>query len=493
VAIDLTDHNSGNFEMALACSLSPALSGPASHGDPRAMLRRSLNIITWGWIFGAAWQAITTGTPLTVFAQALHASPFQFGVLTALPYLASLVSLPSSLLIDGTGKRKGVFLFGHYLQRLMWMPIALVPIWILQHYGTSAAGKAMFVFLALTLFMHCGQGLGSPAWVSWMADIVPGRICGKYFSRRRQWAMVTAIPAALIAGLSLDRMAGNSEIKQLHWCAILFICAAMLGLADITMFVFLGEKPRPRQAPVPLAKSFFRPLRDHKFMVFAIYVAVLTFSLTLTGQFANLYLLDVVGVNNTGVQLMLFVTPMVAQLLVLPLWGSAADRVGKKPLLAMSALGMAPVAVAWSFLSPTNAWFGYVLCGASAALWTGVEVANFNFVMEFAGGDRSAGGSYVAVNSVVTNLAGCMGGLVAGGIAQWLSPWHWKPVLGVRAMNFYDVLFTGSGLLRLLAVALILPFIHEPSARSVRGAMRFMAGQLMPRRSRATIISREAA
>lgn len=445
-----------------------------SRGDPRATLRRSLELVTWAWVFGAAWQAITTGTPLTVFAQGLHASPLQFGILTALPFLASLASLPASLFIDGTGRRKGIFLIGLYLQRFMWIPIALVPLWILFRRGPGSAPLAMLVFLSLTFIMHCGQGIGGPAWISWMADIVPTRICGKYFSRRRQWAMITAIPTALAAGIFLDR--AHSERAQLNWCAILFLSAAVIGAADITMFLFLGEKPRSPQAPAILMHSFARPLRDKRFLLFAAFVGALMFALNLTGQFTNLYLLDVVKADNVGVQVMLFVAPMIAQLLVLPVWGAAADRVGIRPLLTLAALGLVPVGLGWCFLSPADKWLGYLLTGLGAALWTGVEVANFNFVIEFANGDQTAGGSYIAVNMVIINIAGCMGGLSAGVLAQLLNAWHWQPMAGVRAASFYDVLFVGSSALRVLAVLAFFPFLHEPTAHSVKDAARFMLG-----------------
>ena len=445
-----------------------------SGSDPRTNLRRSLHLVTWGWVFGAAWQAITTGTPLTVFAQALHASPFQFGVLAALPFLASLVSLPASLYIDGAGRRKGVFLGGLYLQRFMWFPIALVPLWMIHRHPSAAVESAMIVFLGLSLIMHCGQGVGGPAWVSWMSDIVPGRLRGKYFSRRRQWAMITAIPAAVIAGVLLDRAAHDSPIAQLNLCAILFMAAAILGIADISLFLFLGERPRPRQKGATLWRSFARPLANKPFLVFSLFAGALTFALNLTGQFASLYLLDVVHVSNLGAQLMLFVGPLIAQLLVLQVWGVATDRVGIRPVLVLAALGMAPVSLAWCLLTPAHAWLGYVLCAANMALWTGIDVGNFNFVFKFASEDREAGGSYIAVNTVIINIAGCLGGLAAGVIAECLKDWNWQAVSGLRPATFYDVLFVGSAGLRLIAVAIFFPFMHEPSARSLMAALRFI-------------------
>ena len=83
--------------------------------------------------------------------------------------------------------------------------------------------------------------------------------------------------------------------------------------------------------------------------------------------------------------------------------GHAADRMGKKPVMAIAALGLVPVGFAWCFVSPSMAWLGYALSAAGAALWTGVEVANLNFVLEFSGSadGENGGSSYVAMNSVI--------------------------------------------------------------------------------------------
>jgi MFS family permease len=112
-----------------------------------------------------------------------------------------------------------------------------------------------------------------------------------------------------------------------------------------------------------------------------------------------------------------------------------------------------------------------------------VEIANFNLVLEMSGSadaakgeaPRACGGSaYVAVNSVIINLAGCLGGLVAGLIAQALSTWDWAPVAGLKHFSFYDVLFALSAVLRLAAVGIFLPFIIEPAARPAAETLRFM-------------------
>jgi MFS family permease len=441
-----------------------------------------MELITLGWFFGSVWQTATTGSPTTVFLKELGASPFQFGVVAALPFIASLLSLPASLLTERTGARKKIFLYCLYLQRFLWFPIALLPLWLVSRYGAHANPGAMRLFLVLMFVMHAAGSAGGPAWVSWMADVVPERLRGKYFSRRRQWGVVSAVPAALLAGWALDRCCATCDsITVLRWCAILFMCAAVFGLADIHLFQYLPGVPKPPRRGWGLLKALGGPLRDRQFLWFAAFVGTLTFAVGFMQQFITLYLLDAsrVGLSSGTTQLIVLVVPMAAQFLALPVWGHAVDRMGKKPVLALAGLGLVPVALGWCVLGPGTLWLAFVLAAAHMVLWCGVEIANFNLVLEMSGSDQAGGGpcggsAYVAVNSVIVNVAGCLGGLAAGLIAQGLMNWSWTPVAGLRPFTFYDVLFALSGVLRLAAVAVFLPFIHEPAARTAGEALRFI-------------------
>ena len=468
----------------------PAPAPRAEGGPPRgAELRRTLGVVTVAWMFGSVWLTATSGAPLTLFARGLRASEFEFGLLSALPFIASLLSLPASLAIDRTGARKKIFLWGLYLQRLLWFPIALAPVLIVKHFGIAAAGAAMGLFLVLVFIMHTGQAIGGPAWVSWMADIVPDRSRGKYFSRRRQWGILTAIPAAFIAGWLLDRLYAPGEpsnyLTTLWWCAIIFMAAAVFGIVDIAAFHFVPEVRAAPRHHEPLRSIFAQPLRDPQFLWFAGFVATLVFAISFMGQFVTLYFIDRLKITSVQTQLILLIAPMLAQLAVLPVWGHAADRMGNKPVLAIASLGLVPIGLGWCFMSREMLWLGYVLSAAGAALWAGVEVANFNVVLEMAGSadaddpEKQGGSNYVAVNSVIINLAGCFGGLASGALAQSLRTWNWHVgMLGLGTFTFYELLFLISGVLRLLAAAVFLPHIHEPESRPTHEALRFMTANI---------------
>ena len=452
-----------------------------------AALRRAMGLVTMSWIFGSVWATAIGGAPFSLFARDLGASEFQIGVLAALPFLASLVSMPASIITERTGARKRLFLAGLYAQRLLWFPIALIPLWLLgRGHGGGPSGAAVLVFMAMILIMHSAGAVGGPAWLSWMADIVPERVRGKYFSRRRQWGILTAIPAALLAGWILDYFAaGGHRGTTLYWCAMIFLCAAVFGVIDIHFFQHVPEVPMQPRMHIPLRRLIGGPLRDRQFLWFAGFVATLTFAVSFMGQFVTFYLIERIGVTGTGIQLMLLVAPMIAQFIVLPIWGRAADRMGKKPVMAIAALGLVPVGLGWCFMGPGLHWLGYVLSIAGAALWTGVEVANLNFVLEFSGsqdgdgGAREGGSAYVAVNSVIINIAGCIGGLASGLIAKFLRDWHWDPgIPGIASVGFYEVLFALSGVMRLAAAVVFLPMLVEHKAAGTVEVLRFVSANI---------------
>lgn len=444
----------------------------------RSTLRTQLGVITLAWIFGSVWSTTTTGSALTVFAKSLGASNFQFGLLAALPFVASLLSVPGSMLIECTGERKRVFLWGFTIQRALWFVIALAPLWLIGGYGSAAAGPALEVFLALTFVMYAAGAAGGPAWVSWMADTVPPRLNGTYFSRRRQWGILSGVPAAIIVGCLLDRWSVHGDLAVLRGCAAVFVVCAFFGLADIHLFQFVPPARGKPRTGKQLLGSLREPIRDRPFLGYCGFVGAMTFAVSFLGQFATLYLLEQVCASNMGVQMILVVAPMLAQLLVLGVWGRAADRMGKKPLLVLASAGLVPVGIGWCFVTAHQIWLAYLLSALGAALWTGVEVANLNLTLETSGRGEHGGSSYAAVNSVIINVAGCMGGLAAGLIAQVLGNWHWHPSFAWKTFSFYDVLFALSAVLRLGTVIAFVPLLHEPAARPTRETLRFITAGL---------------
>ncbi len=441
-----------------------------------------MTVVTVAWLFGAVWMHALAGAPLTVFATSLGLSEFQFGMLSAMPFAAALLSLPAAYLTDLTGERKNIFLIALFANRLVWLVIGVVPTWIIWSMGPDAMPLAIGIFLVLTFITNAGQAMGSPAWVSWMADVVPDRVRGRYFARRRQWGILTAIPAALVAGWIIDYYvrAKSDSLTLMIVCKAIFCGAALFGLVDILMFCLVPhvKKRKPRQ---PLLKMLTHPLHNRRFVWFSACTAILWFSVAGQGQFVSKYLIDHLKISSTQVQMIVLVMPLLAQLVVLPIWGRAIDRYGKKPAMLLAVIGIVPVGIGWVLMNSGQVWLGYVLACVGAAWWTGVEIANFNMVLELSGTDETGqhgGSAYMAVNAVIVNTAGMLGGLFYGIVAENLVNFEYDVGLTWLApLSFYEVLFAISAVLRFAAIIPLLR-VHEPEARPTVDMFRYMAGNL---------------
>jgi MFS family permease len=195
----------------------------------------------------------------------------------------------------------------------------------------------------------------------------------------------------------------------------------------------------------------------------------MTFAVSSMSSFIMLYLIEKVGVTTLDTQLMLLATPMLAQFVLLPAWGGAIDAIGRKPVFMLAGLGLAPVGLGWVFLQPSDAWWlGFVLAGASTALWTGIELANFDLQLE------KSGTAYAAVNSVIVNLCGCVGSIGAGLVAQSLQHWSWQPMAGLKTFSFFDVLFILTAAVRFAAVVVFVPGMSGDAGVHALHALRHL-------------------
>src|SRR4029078_988223 len=136
--------------------------------------------------------------------------------------------------------------------------------------------------------------------------------------------------------------------------------------ADIATFHAVRDVPRPPQWGRGLLQAMRQPLTDRNFLWLAGFVATLVFAVSFMGQFVTLYIIDQLGGAggkdvNIVTQLMLIIAPSIAQLFLLPVWGHAADRMGKRPILILAGLGLVPVGIGWCFVTRQHIWLGYVL------------------------------------------------------------------------------------------------------------------------------------
>jgi hypothetical protein len=486
-------------------------------------LRRRLQLVTIAWMFGAFWMWTVGGAAWTRFALGAGMPDTAFGLLTSLGYIAIMFQVPAAYILERWGHRKAIFIVGATIHRLLWVGVAAVP-WVIPDAHKAWRWPAI---AAMLLISNSLGNITGPAWMSWMADVIPKRVRGRYFSVRARLGQFIGVVATLVIGYVLDlveRAVGSDSQIMLKVTSSIIAIAGLVGALDILCFRPIPDKQQTAPKPdVNLWSLFREPLANRSFRWFMAWNFTFNVAVGFMGQYIWLFVLKARGMNNWKANLLVIALPLLAAMLTYGIWGRIMDRVGKKPLLVINSFLVIGGALGWIVIGKDwTPWgiAGYVTVLLTTAVWPGVEIAAFNIVLGHSGSSRSApsarctrcggdvssavaadrqkclqcghgisyrqvaalkngqpifeapsaGPAYVALNALAVALGGILSGLMASTVAGLIGERTWMiPVLGV-ALTYHGVLFILSFFLRLAAAFMTLK-IEEPHSVGTRQAI----------------------
>jgi MFS family permease len=330
-----------------------------------------MRLVTAAWMMGVVWMFAVSGSRLNLFGRMLGFNDFHFGMLTALTFLATFAQLAATILVERSGLKKHQFLFCGLVSRFLWIVIAAIPL-----FCPLPSAWAVWSMLTLVLISSVMLSLATPAWHTWMGDLIPRRIRGRYFATRNAFTLLVKIPVVIFLGFLLDHVTqanpsgtGDPVITAatqptLLWliCGV-FLAAGILGMADIALFFRIREvvgttpnRPRrpavdirvdPRQGDGLLARAshpfgylnavfrqlLIEPLKDHVFRRYVAYSAMTTFAVAVSGQYFWRTLLENYRFGQLGSDVLFVVMGPLASLLSLRMTGRMLDKYGRRPVL----------------------------------------------------------------------------------------------------------------------------------------------------------------
>jgi MFS family permease len=407
-------------------------------------LRRSLNRVILGVSFGIVYFTVVNGPPLTGFIRALGANDLIYSIIMALPMLSSVVQVLAAYLFENSGYRKLSFLISGFF-RVIWIPIVLIPL-ILPAKDYHARIILITILIAIYSITNSVTGV---SFLSWMGDLVPSAIRGRFFSTRTMVFTMVGAVAGLLIGLFLDRL------NNLVGFAILFSVVAIFGMIDIACFIWIKDPPHP-----PRPKSSFRelcmePFQNPNYVKYLSFAAVWNFGINFATPFFNVYMLENLGMKYFNVFILSQFVSNVATILFVRVWGRIADKYGSKPVLMICGTGMVMISFLWCLATPGNYLLIipliYVLTGI---FWPGCDVTSTNLAIWLAPEkNRSA---YIAMYTLAASLVG--GGLAyicGGAFMEFTGPYFAQlklPFLFGHYFNNFHSLFIIAGIVRVIAV-----------------------------------------
>lgn len=440
-------------------------------------LSRSLNLNIFAVTFGMVFFTVV-GNPVgsavfNGFMIKLGAGDLVYSIVLALPVLGGMSQIFGSYLVETTGKRRFIFLSNGIVHRALWIPVALIPLFL-----HSAPHDAVIWSISILITVSSvAASVSTIAFNSWMGDLVPSDIIGRFFGKRSLVSTASATASALLIGFIVDK------VNNLTGFAIVFAGGALFGLVDICTFFFIKHPPLPQPKNKPSLMSIIKePFKDKNYMAFVMFATVYAFGVNIIVPFFNTYMLQNLRMNYFTINLACTVMSGITTILVVRQWGVCADRYGNRPVLLLTALCITFVPVPWLFTTPSNysmIFFANILSGLT---WSGYNLAIFNESIWLAPEhNRSA---YSAWYTFFTSAVGTALAYVCGGFfMQYTTPYFTRAHIMLftgSTLNSFFVLLTISVVLRLLAIIFFFNKYKSDNARPVGELTGDIVGHIRP-------------
>ena len=131
-------------------------------------ISKGLSYLLLDGVFSQSMNNLASGAFLIAYALLFHASNLIIGILAAIPFLANLTQLVSTVIIEKYHRRKMISVITSTSARLSLFFIALTPL-LFKNYEIIA-------LLTFITMMNVLGALSNGAFNSWMKDFVPEKI-----------------------------------------------------------------------------------------------------------------------------------------------------------------------------------------------------------------------------------------------------------------------------------------------------------------------------
>jgi len=359
----------------------------------------------------------------SAFAVFLNATSFQIGLIGSLPQmLGSLSQLYSNKLMERIKSRKRLVSLGAVLQGIMYIPV------ILTYFFGELRVFHLILFVSLYWVF---SAIVSPAWNSWMGDLVPENERGSYFGRRNKLAGFASYIGFVLGGFVLQRISHANRDVFIGFIAI-FSIALVSRMVSVS---YVLKKYEPRYSLHKKLQfsflDFIKKAGYNNYGLFTIFLSLMNFATYIAAPYFAAYML-----NDLRFDYLTFTVVSTMSLLVkyisMPIWGKASDRFGAIKVLSLTGFFVPTVAILWIF--SRNFWYLLAIQAWSGFIWAGFELSSFKFIYDTTTPEKRA--TCVAYYNVM-NGTGMFLGALLGSFLLGFNTFFWSDYLFIFMLSTF--------------------------------------------------------
>lgn len=357
------------------------------------------------------------GPVLPLFLNDLGMNKSKIGVILAIPFFCSLLSLLVSEWVLRLGVKK-VFLWGYGIRTFITIGLCAAPA-VLHWAGVSA----VFIWVTvISLGFSICRAIGETGFLPWSREFIPNHLRGKTDGINSIVCGVVSLGTSLMSALVLKYILGVSGYIMLILLSLPFGLLSVLTLAMVP-----GGKPVKVE---PDRKGFWTDLRallgDRNFLCYEAGMA--GYSLAILGlSFLPLFMLGEVGLGADRI-LLLSAGFWLGVLSSSYLWGWSADRFGSKPVLLTGLMFISLVPLLFFFTPRADMWslrvamLSYFYYGIA---YQGVVAGANRYFYVGAVPPNTKNSAYYAAHYAWCGLFAASGPLLAGWLLDACHSLHW--------------------------------------------------------------------
>ncbi len=385
----------------------------APHDMTPDQIQKSLPWVVKDGVVSQLLESLTGGPILIALALYMGASNALIGYLVALPLLSNLAQFPGAYLTERIRKRKLICSGISFIGRISFLFIGFLALY--PNFPAATFWLAFFYTIR-----YFASSLAGSAWNSWMKDLIPIQILGRFFSKRLMMMIAASLVSSLVMAFLLKVWIFPINV----FYSLLALLCFLIAIYGLYVYAHIQE---PLMIQDVSNERFFNKVKrvfyDRNFVVLMIFLGFWNFSINLAVPFFSVYVLEQLQLSVSFV-LILVTISQISSILVMRSWGKLADMFSNKSVLLLTC----PLYILAIFLFLFTSFPSkgittiplliiiYILIGISQS---GVTLATGNITLKLA--PKGSASVYLSVNGMINAFMAGIAPIIGGFFADYFS------------------------------------------------------------------------
>ena len=378
----------------------------------------------------------------------------------AAPRLAGFFRFFTAMMIDRFGSRKWYCIIGLLIAPVV---VGLIPLLTPVFAKSDSLNSVLLLIIGIWFLYHLVEYLAMVAFWSWVGDLVPNRVRGRFFAWRETWLIGGMLIGVFVATKLLPALlpvAKDAPVWERYLAPAALGC--LFKIISALPLVQMPEIAWRRRTACRWGERFgqmFAPAKNWRFMLLIAFVCWINMANGLTQTTQTAYNYRLFPGEQYGVIILFTMLTRAGQLMISPPTGRLIDRFGNVKIIAASMVLVSTGSLCYFAATPDTRYF-LALAAVAWVFWLGVNIGTLNMAIGLAQPDEKT--SYIAFYFAVTTGMLAVATLLGGALADHFRETQFVvPVIG-SVWNYAQLSFVLSWFLRLISIAWLLPFLFFP-------------------------------